>query len=123
MRKGRVRPWRSWNVMRQTRVTPESMRWTTWSASLDLCRASREQTQDARHSGYVELMKTLGQRMAEFHRALALPDDAGDFGSEPIGPQDILDWVNRERHQMERSQGAGVTPAARVPAQAWRGAA
>jgi maltose alpha-D-glucosyltransferase/alpha-amylase len=47
-------------------------------------------------------MKTVGQRTAEFHRALALPDDAGDFGTEPIGAQDILDWVNRERHQMER---------------------
>jgi maltose alpha-D-glucosyltransferase/alpha-amylase len=69
---------------------------------LDVWRASPEQTQDARHSGYVELMKTLGQRTAEFHRALALPDDAGDFGSEPIAAQDILDWVNRERHKMER---------------------
>jgi maltose alpha-D-glucosyltransferase/alpha-amylase len=47
-------------------------------------------------------MKTVGQRTAEFHRALALADDAGDFGTEPIGAQDILDWVNRERHQMER---------------------
>jgi maltose alpha-D-glucosyltransferase/alpha-amylase len=69
---------------------------------LDLCRASPEQTQDERHSGYVALMKTLGQRTAEFHRALALPDEAGDFGTEPIGAQDILDWVSRERHQMER---------------------
>jgi maltose alpha-D-glucosyltransferase/alpha-amylase len=69
---------------------------------LDVCRASPEQTQDERHSGYVALMKTVGQRTAEFHRALALPDEAGDFGSEPIGAQDILDWVSRERHQMER---------------------
>jgi maltose alpha-D-glucosyltransferase/alpha-amylase len=69
---------------------------------LDVWRASPEQTQDARHSGYVELMKTLGQRTAEFHRALALPDDAGDFGSEPIAAQDILDWVHKERHEMEQ---------------------
>ncbi|MDA8128850.1 MAG: maltose alpha-D-glucosyltransferase [Betaproteobacteria bacterium] len=69
---------------------------------LDVCRTSPEQTQDERHRAYVVLMNTIGQRTAEFHRALALPDDAGDFGSEPIGPEDILDWVNAERHRMER---------------------
>jgi maltose alpha-D-glucosyltransferase/alpha-amylase len=69
---------------------------------LDTCRASPEQAQDARHSAYMELMKVFGQRTAEFHRALALPDDAGDFGSEPVGAQDILDWIHKDRHEMER---------------------
>jgi maltose alpha-D-glucosyltransferase/alpha-amylase len=68
---------------------------------LDATRASPEQLPDARHTAYMGLMKTLGQRTAEFHRALALPDEAGAFGSEPISAVDILDWVNAARHAME----------------------
>jgi maltose alpha-D-glucosyltransferase/alpha-amylase len=68
---------------------------------LDACRAGPEHPPDSRHTAYMGLMKTLGQRTAEFHRALALPDDAGAFGSEPISAGDILDWVNTARHAME----------------------
>jgi len=68
---------------------------------LDAARASPERPPDARHAAYLELMKTLGQRTAEFHRALALPDEAGAFGSEPISAGDILDWINAARHAME----------------------
>jgi maltose alpha-D-glucosyltransferase/alpha-amylase len=68
---------------------------------LDQCRASPERLPDARHVAYLELMKTLGRRSAEFHCALALPDAAGDFGSEPVSAEDILDWINTTRHAME----------------------
>ncbi|HUX63322.1 maltose alpha-D-glucosyltransferase [Sulfuricella sp.] len=68
---------------------------------LDECRASPEQPPDARHTAYLGLMKTLGLRTAEFHRALALPDEAWAFGSEPISAEDIVDWINKVRHEME----------------------
>jgi len=69
---------------------------------LDGYHRSPEPTTAERHSAYVRLMKVLGQRTAEFHRALALPDEAGDFGMAPIEPHDVLEWVNRSRHDMER---------------------
>ncbi|AAZ97125.1 alpha amylase, catalytic subdomain [Thiobacillus denitrificans ATCC 25259] len=67
---------------------------------LDLSRTTGEQAPDGRHGRYMGLMKTLGERTAEFHRALATPDRSGDFGSEPIAPPDILEWVNKVRHEM-----------------------
>ncbi|PKO73091.1 MAG: alpha-amylase, partial [Betaproteobacteria bacterium HGW-Betaproteobacteria-17] len=67
---------------------------------LDACRVSPEPP-DARHAAYLTLMKTLGLRTAQFHQALALPDEVGAFGSEPVSAGDIVDWVNTARHQME----------------------
>lgn len=68
---------------------------------LDDHRASPELRPAARHTAYLRLMKTLGQRTAEFHRALALPDQTGAFGSEPIVAIDIATWVASARHQMD----------------------
>ncbi len=68
---------------------------------LDECRASPERPPDARHVAYLGLMKTLGRRTAQFHQALALPDAEGAFGSEPIGADDIGEWVNAVRRRME----------------------
>ncbi|HUW29283.1 MAG TPA: maltose alpha-D-glucosyltransferase [Sulfuriferula sp.] len=68
---------------------------------LDACRASPERPPDTRHIVYMGLMKTLGLRTAEFHRALALPDAAGAFGSEPVSAENIADWVDQVRHEME----------------------
>jgi maltose alpha-D-glucosyltransferase/alpha-amylase len=48
----------------------------------------------------VDLMKTLGLRTAEFHKALALPDEAGAFGSEPAGGSDVAGWAERALHAM-----------------------
>jgi maltose alpha-D-glucosyltransferase/alpha-amylase len=68
---------------------------------LDECRTRHEPPGEGWHSAYASLMKTLGQRTAEFHRALARPDEAGAFGSEPISPEDLVDWVKKVRHEME----------------------
>jgi maltose alpha-D-glucosyltransferase/alpha-amylase len=68
---------------------------------LDACRTSPENLPDTRHAAYLGLMKTLGQRTAEFHQALALDDTAGAFGAEPVTADDIADWVNRVRVKME----------------------
>ena len=68
---------------------------------LDDRRATPEPSPIARHTAYMGLMKTLGQRTAEFHRALALPDDAGAFGSEPISAEEITAWATKVRREME----------------------
>ncbi len=68
---------------------------------LDDRRVGVEPRPVARHTVYMRLMKTLGQRTAEFHRALALPDEAGAFGSEAISADDIVAWVDGVRREME----------------------
>jgi maltose alpha-D-glucosyltransferase/alpha-amylase len=63
----------------------------------------------------MNLMKTLGVRTAQFHRALALPDAstasaaaapqaaaaAGMFGSEPVTEDDIAEWVAGTRTELD----------------------
>jgi maltose alpha-D-glucosyltransferase/alpha-amylase len=68
---------------------------------LDECRAAPEQAHHRQHAGYMTLIKTLGVRTAEFHQALAVRDEAGAFGSEPIVADDIAEWVSQVRAQME----------------------
>jgi maltose alpha-D-glucosyltransferase/alpha-amylase len=68
---------------------------------LDLLRATPEPP-DASHLVYAGLMGTLGQRTAEFHRALALPDETGAFGSERLTGSDLADWADQVRHDAER---------------------
>lgn len=67
---------------------------------LDECLARPEHPPDARHAAYIDLIRTLGLRTAEFHQALALPDAAGAFGSEPITADDVVAWVNSARMQL-----------------------
>jgi maltose alpha-D-glucosyltransferase/alpha-amylase len=47
------------------------------------------------HGGYLSLMRTLGARTAELHRAFA--QSAGDpaFDPEPVAPRDVSDWKQR----------------------------
>ncbi|MHB1215956.1 MAG: maltose alpha-D-glucosyltransferase, partial [Thiobacillus sp.] len=68
---------------------------------LDECRTGAEPLPDTRHIAYQALMRTLGLRTAQFHQALALPDDTGAFGSEAVSAADIVDWVKTVQHQME----------------------
>ena len=68
---------------------------------LDECRANPEALPDATHAVYLELMKKLGLRTAQFHQALAQPDDEGAFGTEAISADDVRNWVNGVRMQME----------------------
>ncbi|MDQ3186119.1 MAG: maltose alpha-D-glucosyltransferase [Pseudomonadota bacterium] len=77
---------------------------------LDECHTRPAHPPDSRHAAYMDLIKTLGLRTAEFHQALALPDapgvpDAigaiGTFGSEPITVDDTTAWVNNVRVQMD----------------------
>ena len=68
---------------------------------LDECRTQQKRLIDSRHAAYMALIKTLGLRTAEFHQALARPDPAGAFGSEPITLEDVAEWVSNVRMQMD----------------------
>ena len=66
---------------------------------LDECRTVPGHA--SRHQPYTSLMRTLGRRTAEFHMALALPDEAGAFGTESFSTADVADWINDVRRRME----------------------
>jgi len=68
---------------------------------LDECRTGQGLVPEDRHHAYQGLIKTMGLRTAEFHRALALDAPDGGFGSEPISAEDISAWVSGVRTQME----------------------
>ena len=69
----------------------------------------------ARHAAYMNLMKTLGLRTAQFHQALALPggigasataapstaDVAGAFEREPVTEDDIAEWIDGARSELD----------------------
>jgi maltose alpha-D-glucosyltransferase/alpha-amylase len=67
---------------------------------LESIRATPEPP-EAHHTAYLGLMHRLGQRTAEFHRGLALPDEAGAFGTELASAADLAGWVARTRLGME----------------------
>jgi len=66
---------------------------------LDECFATSGPPPDERHIAYMTLIKTLALRTAQFHQALALPDEGGAFGSEPISTEDIAAWADRVRQR------------------------
>ncbi len=68
---------------------------------LDGLQAGPEPTPDVQHAAYLGLMKNLGLRTAQFHRALAQSDAAGAFGTEPVAAADIVAWVNKVRREMD----------------------
>ncbi len=49
------------------------------------------------HGGYLALIRTLGQRTAELHAAFATPSGDPAFDPEPIGEQDMDEWVRNAR--------------------------
>jgi maltose alpha-D-glucosyltransferase/alpha-amylase len=69
----------------------------------------------ARHAAYMNLMKTLGLRTAQFHQALALPEAAaafataappvadvtGVFGSEPVTADDVVEWITAAQTELD----------------------
>ncbi len=68
---------------------------------LDQYRTDAAQPAESRHTAFLATMRKLGLRTAQFHRALALDDPGGAFGGEPIGMDDLADWVHLVRHKMD----------------------
>ena len=46
------------------------------------------------HGAYLALIRTLGLRTAQLHRALATPSDNPAFEPEPVQPDDLRAWVD-----------------------------
>ncbi|MBA4142008.1 MAG: maltose alpha-D-glucosyltransferase [Nitrosospira sp.] len=98
---------------------------TAWAYTLDYlaryldeCGKRQKRPIDARHAAYMDLIKTLGLRTAEFHQALALPDTdgtEGSFGSEPITGEDITEWVSGVRVKMDEMYKLLETESRRLP--------
>ena len=49
------------------------------------------------HAAYLKLMRTLGTRTAELHRAFATPTSDPAFAAEPINEGDLREWRDRVR--------------------------
>jgi len=67
-----------------------------WTYTLDyLARhfADRlEPVPEGVHGAYVALMRTLGERTAQLHRALAMRGGGPDFDAEPVEERDVAAW-------------------------------
>jgi maltose alpha-D-glucosyltransferase/alpha-amylase len=55
------------------------------------------------HGAYLALVRTLGQRTAELHKALATPTEDPAFKAERITPQDIAHWRDQVRADVEQT--------------------
>jgi maltose alpha-D-glucosyltransferase/alpha-amylase len=75
-----------------------------WSFTLDYLERFLEQRRAAAaapapaaeaHGGYLALIRTLGRRTAELHRALATRSGNPDFDPEPVAAQDLTAWGRR----------------------------
>ncbi|MEO6351885.1 MAG: phosphotransferase, partial [Burkholderiaceae bacterium] len=76
-----------------------------WTYTLDYLARFFEQGQVATpepasvHGGYLALIRTLGQRTAELHIALATKTGDPAFDPEPIEPHDLVLWMQRIRDE------------------------
>jgi maltose alpha-D-glucosyltransferase/alpha-amylase len=55
------------------------------------------------HGGYLALIRTLGQRTAELHKALATPTDDAAFAPERIAQEDVARWREQVRADVDRT--------------------
>jgi len=58
------------------------------------------------HGAYLVLMRTLGQRTGELHKALAAATGDQAFDPEPASPADLEDWHQRVRTEAEATLGS-----------------
>jgi maltose alpha-D-glucosyltransferase/alpha-amylase len=80
-----------------------------WTYSLDYLSRHLDNRRNAAatpalpdvHGGHITLMRTLGQRTAELHRALATPSGNPAFEPEPVTAADIAAWAGRVREEAE----------------------
>ena len=62
-----------------------------------------ENTGTSAHGGYLELVRVLGKRTAELHRALATPSGDPAFEPEPITPEDRDRWAEQVRAEVDQT--------------------
>jgi len=52
---------------------------------------------------FLDLMRTLGYRTGELHKALAVPTDDEAFAAEPVSGEEFRGWVSGIRKEMEKT--------------------
>ncbi|WGF89306.1 maltose alpha-D-glucosyltransferase [Marinivivus vitaminiproducens] len=60
-----------------------------------------DMTAEERHGINLALVRTLGERTAEMHRAFATPTDDQAFAAEPVGKADVDAWSKAAKRQVE----------------------
>ncbi|HYH17868.1 MAG TPA: maltose alpha-D-glucosyltransferase [Azospirillum sp.] len=68
---------------------------------LGVVRADDEMPDEEPFGLFLQLARTLGQRTAEMHRALAIETGDAAFDPEPVTPDDLRAWTQRARKQAE----------------------
>jgi maltose alpha-D-glucosyltransferase/alpha-amylase len=66
----------------------------------------RDGSAESPHTGYRQLMRTLGVRTAELHRAFATATDDPAFRPEPVTPADLAMWEQWIRRQADMAKDA-----------------
>jgi len=56
------------------------------------------------HSLYLSLVRTMGQRVAELHKALAIDTEDPAFAIESVRPEDRHEWTNQVRAEAEKAR-------------------
>jgi maltose alpha-D-glucosyltransferase/alpha-amylase len=67
------------------------------SRFLEQCCAEPPEDAESVHAPYLRMMRTLGRRTAELHRALAVPTGDPAFDPEPIGAGEPAAWAEQIR--------------------------
>src|SRR5205823_6522451 len=67
------------------------------------------------HGGYLALVRTLGRRIAELRRALALKTGDPAFDPEPIDAREAAAWIRQAHHEAVRAVDMLATRRATLP--------
>lgn len=76
-----------------------------------------------RHGDYRWLMRTLGQRTAQLHRALAVESGEAAFDPEPIQPEELQVWGEQVREDVENTLNKLTQHQSAIPENAETGVA
>ncbi|MQX37924.1 maltose alpha-D-glucosyltransferase [Roseospira navarrensis] len=63
-----------------------------------------DQAEEADHSLYLGLAETMGRRVAELHRALAIETDDPAFQAEPVAPDDRRWWLDQVKAEAAKAK-------------------
>ncbi|MDH5264129.1 MAG: maltose alpha-D-glucosyltransferase [Betaproteobacteria bacterium] len=84
-------------VLLQAYVSNQGNGWDYTLEYLDRHFADANPPGEDAHGPYLSLARTLGERVAGLHRALATPGGGPDFDPEPVTERDVAAWKDRAR--------------------------
>ncbi|HEX4943382.1 MAG TPA: alpha-amylase, partial [Usitatibacteraceae bacterium] len=97
----------------QAYVSNQGDGWNYTLEYLDRHFADTGSAGEGTHGPYLALSRTLGERVAQLHRAFATPGGGADFDPEPVTERDVAAWKARARAEAQAtlellSRRAGV---------------